>query len=161
MPAHCTLLYTPEDSQLQRFFARSGALDSTDLVNAHHAILQLSQEHGGEACALKDLVARSPLKRGKLAACLQLLASFGIVAPVGKGNWRLLDSEVERRQLERLADQSRERRAQQELRLAEMIQYAESDACCWNQVLAYFGEAIDPAAGCGRCHRCVPTPAAA
>ncbi len=161
LPARGTLLYTPADRHLQRFFARSGGVTSTDLVNAHHAIVQAAQETGSDEVGLGKILLRSPLKRGKLAACLQLLASYGIVAPMGKSDWRLLDAEVDRSQLERLADQSRERRAQQELRLEEMIQYAESSSCCWSRLLEYFGEDGSIVESCGRCDRCVSTPAAA
>ncbi|MGV3486374.1 MAG: RecQ family ATP-dependent DNA helicase [Planctomycetaceae bacterium] len=165
LPARCTLLYAPEDRLLQRFFARSGALDSTDLVNAHHAISQTLQDKAEDECSLKDIVQRSPLKRGKLAACLQLLASSGIVAPIGKSKWRLIDPNVERHQLERLADQSRERRAKQEVRLEQMIAYAEDRSCYWQRILDYFQDGpeaeMDLSTGCGRCDHCVATPAAA
>lgn len=161
LPARGTLLYTPADRQLQRFFACSGGVTSTDLVNAHHAFVQSVQDSGGDMVSLSEILLRSPLKRGKLAACLQLLASAGIVAPMGKNRWRLLDSEADRTQLERLADQSRERRAQQELRLEEMIEYAESGSCCWSRLLDYFSESTEDVESCGRCDRCVPAPAAA
>lgn len=161
LPARGTLLYSPEDRHLQRFFARSGGVTSTDLVNAQHAFVQAAEELGSDEVAFSEILLRSPLKRGKLAACLQLLASYGIVAPIGRSHWRLLDAEIDRSQLERLADQSRERRAQQELRLEEMIEYAESGSCCWGRLLEYFGESSEGLGGCGRCERCAPTPAAA
>ena len=156
LPAHCTLLYAPQDRHVQRLFARSGAFDSTDLVNAHHAVVQTCQEAEHDTCELKEILQRSPMKRGKLSGCLQMLASCGIVAPIGKGKWRLLQVEVERRQLEWLADQSRERREQQEVRLQQLIEYAEGASCRWQTILDYFGEGPADPAACRRCDQCVP-----
>lgn len=161
LPAHCTLLHAAEDRQLQRFFARSGALGSTDLVNAHHAIHRVCDETHADECHLKDIGKISPLSRTKLQACLQLLASRGVVAPISRSKWRLIEPEVERRQLEQLADQSRERRTQQEVRLQQMVEYVEAGGCHWRRVLDYFGEANSLADGCGRCDRCIATPAVA
>lgn len=161
LPAHCTLLHAAEDRQLQRFFARTGVLNSTDLVNAHHALHRVCDEMQVDECRLKEIAEISPLGRSKLQGCLQLLASGGIVAPMARSRWRLVEPEVERRQLEHLADQSRERRTQQELRLEQMIQYADDSSCHWRRILEYFGEASAISATCGRCDHCVATPAVA
>jgi ATP-dependent DNA helicase RecQ len=157
MPAQGTLLYAPEDRKLRRFFARRGGLDSTDLVNAHHALHQSTREQANHECQLKDVLLKSPMKRGKLTACLQLLASSAIVAPTGGNGWRLLIPDVDRRQLERLADQSRERLTQQEVRLQQMIEYAESQSCRWQRILDYFGEMPEALTSCNRCDHCAAT----
>ncbi len=156
-PASCTLLYSAEDRKLQRFFAKQGAMEATDLVNAHHALAQSCQaEQEGES-ALSDILPTSPLKRSKLVACLQQLASAGIVAPMGKNRWRLTTPDVESRQLEWLATRSRERLIRQEVRLQQMIAYAEKDACRWQTILDYFSETdcpSQPLSACGRCDYC-------
>jgi ATP-dependent DNA helicase RecQ len=154
MPASCTLLYSPEDHQLQRFFARSGTIDSTTLVNAHHAVCRCCEEQQSAHADLKSIAERGPLSRAKLQASLQLLASAGIVAPIGKSRWQLIEPQVERRQLEQLADHSRERRTQQELRLQQMIEYAESSHCRWNRILDYFAQDDAISEACGHCDRC-------
>ncbi|MGN6134246.1 MAG: RecQ family ATP-dependent DNA helicase [Aureliella sp.] len=157
LPARGTLLYAPEDRQLQKLFARGGELDSSDLVNAHHAAVQTAGEVEQNECDLKDILARSPMKRGKLSACLQLLASYAIVAPIGKNRWRLVQSQVEQRQFEWLADQTRERRHQQEVRLQQMTDYAEGSSCRWQKLFEYFDEQpSEPLPPCGRCDRCAP-----
>jgi ATP-dependent DNA helicase RecQ len=157
LAARCTLLYSTADRQLQKLFARGGVLGSSDLVNAHHALAQTCEEAAHDECELKEILARSPLKRGKLAACLQLLASYAIAAPIGKNRWRLLQQEVEPRQFEWLADQTRERREQQEVRLQQMTEYAEGSACRWSKLFEYFDEAPpEPLPPCQRCDQCVP-----
>lgn len=160
-PAHCTLLYAPADRQLQRFFARSGGLDSTDLVNAHHA-LQMAWSEGDGArreerlCSVQEIMKSSPHGRAKLMRCLQLLAGSGIVAPAGRSRWRLLQADVPRQQLERLAERSLERRSRQEVRLQQMVDYAESTSCYWRRMLSYFEPDEEPIGPCNRCDRCTP-----
>lgn len=155
LPARCTLLYSPADRDVQKLFASGGVLDSSDLVNAHHAIAQTSVDCLQNECELKDVLARSPMKRGKLTACLQLLASFAIVAPVGRNRWRLVQAEAEPRQFEWLADKTRERRLQQEVRLQQMVDFAEGNDCRWLKLFEYFGEEPpEPLPPCRRCDRC-------
>lgn len=155
LPAHCTLLYSSEDRQVQKLFASGGVLDSSDLVNAHHAIAQTARDAQQDECDLKDILTKSPMKRGKLTACLQLLASFAIVAPVGKNRWRLVQAEADQRQFEWLADQTRERRQQQEVRLQQMTDFAEGSDCRWQKLFEYFGEEPpEPLPPCERCDRC-------
>lgn len=154
LPARCTLLYAREDRNLQKLFARSGVLDSTDLINAHHALKQTCEALGSDECELKEVLARSPLKRTKLAICLQMLATTAIVAPIGKSRWRLVKPEVERRQLEWLEVQSRDRRENQEVRLQQMIEYAEGTTCRWHRILDYFSEESVVESACMRCDRC-------
>lgn len=161
LPAHCTLLYAPQDRQLQRFFAQSGRIDSTALVNAHHAVHRVCDEQQAEEADLRDACKISPLSRPKMQACLQLLASAAVVAPIGRSKWRLIEHEVDRRLLEQLADQSRERRTQQELRLQQMIEYAEQRSCYWRRILEYFGQSDEIVQPCARCDQCVTAAAVA
>ena len=41
-PARCTLLYDPEDRNLQRFFKGGRYPDDGDVVNAYHAVERLA-----------------------------------------------------------------------------------------------------------------------
>lgn len=157
--ARCTLLYHPQDSQLQKLFA-AGAIDSSQLTTAHHTLRQGIERFADEEGAVKlsQLREISPLGNSVLKQCLQLLASQGLVAPAGKGRWCCV-VEVDRDVMDRIADRARGRTEDRQVALRQMVEYAESRQCRWARLLDYFGDVPAPDRRC-QCDHCRSEPIA-
>ncbi|MBA4063886.1 MAG: ATP-dependent DNA helicase RecQ [Isosphaera sp.] len=151
-PARGVLLYDPADLKIQRFLGAGRYPDDTDLVNAYHALERLAD--GPEPPALADLVPISPLPKGRLKVCLDLLAARGVVKN-GDGHYRLLKRGLDRDQVAGEGRAYKERHERDREKLTRLTDYAEGRACRWRALLDYFGDA-DELSGprCGHCDRC-------
>ncbi len=149
-PARCTLLYDRTDLHLQKMFA-GGSIDSSQLATAHHT-LQLGVERWGEgdaAVTLAKLLEISPQGRTFLKQSLQMLASRGLVAPVGRGRWKSTVDEVPVSLLEQLATRARERTENRQIAVRQMATYSESSSCRWTSILNHFQD--ETATDCLQC----------
>ncbi len=148
-PAHCTLLYDPEDRKLQRFFQVGRYPDDADLVNAYHAVERLAERDA--APTLKEIQAVSPLRPGRTKVCLTLLAGQGLIERCRGDCYRLLKPGLPREVVAAASQSYRDRQEQDRLVLQRMIDYAERGGCRWQAVLEYFD---DDALLAGPCHHC-------
>ena len=148
-PSRCTLLYDPEDRNLQRFFQGGRYPDDGDLVNAYHTVARLA---GRPALpTLKELQAISPLKGGCLKVCLSLLIGRGIVERCQCDHYRLLMPDLSREAIAAAGRAYRDKEEQDRATLQRMVDYAEGGRCRWQALLEYFG---DDALMTGPCLHC-------
>ena len=151
-PAHCTLLYEAADAKVQRFFQVGHGPDESDLVNAYHALKKLTETN--EAPTLKELAAVSPVRHGRLRACLAVFIEQRIVRREAGDLCRLLEPNLTREEVTRAAQSHRELKETSDLKFRQMIDYAEKNSCRWRMLLDYFGCDELPEGSCGRCDHC-------
>ncbi|MCC9602098.1 RecQ family ATP-dependent DNA helicase [Stieleria sp. JC731] len=147
-PATCTLLYDQHDIGLRKMFA-GGEVESTEIATAHRAILNATQQAGcdEEVVSMKEIQRVSPIGRSKLKSIFHLLASRGIVAPVGRGRWQLLSQECDASLCDRLSNETRARSEQRQVNLRKMLEFADSPECRWQRIADHFGS-DESLAGC-------------
>ena len=152
-PARGILLYDPADLKLQRFFGRGRYPDDSDLVNAYHTLSRI--DDGEVPPTLAEVAAISPVPRGRLKVCLDLLAGRGVVGAEEGGRYRLVKRGLDRDQIARESQAYREREERDRAKLQSLVEYAEGRCCRWRSVLNYFGEDdVLPTMKCGHCDRC-------
>lgn len=154
--ANCTLLFDPADLAVVKMFA-GGHVDSAKLATAHHCLLKELEkcQDDSETVSLTDLTKISLLGRQSLKHCLQLLAATGLVTPVGRGRWQSLVGEIDHRVVDRVADASRQRAEDRQISVQQMVRFAESNSCRWEQILSHFESDSDDLTYC-RCEICDP-----
>jgi ATP-dependent DNA helicase RecQ len=152
-PARCALLFQDEDRRLQRFFAGGSGPSESDLVNAYHALERTAG--ASEPPTLTEVQAISPLSNGRMRACLALFTNLGIGERAARNRYRLLRRDVSREELARAVTSQRERRERNQIKLQQMLEYAQGSGCRWKRILEYFGTEELPAP-CGHCDVCVP-----
>lgn len=137
--SRCTLLYDPNDIDLRKMFA-GGMVEASKIMTAHHTLVRGVEEFGeAETVALSKLTPISPLGRGALKSCFQLLSSRGIVAPAGRGRWRLIDRDMDHAVADRLEESTRVRSEDRQVALREMVEFAEASCCRWEILREHFG----------------------
>jgi ATP-dependent DNA helicase RecQ len=154
-PARCTLLYDPEDRQLQRFFRIGRYPDDSDLVNAYHAVSRLADRPTPPS--QKEILTISPLKSARMKVCLTLLVAQGIVERGRGDRYRLLRPGLPREAVAAAGRSYRDKEDHDQATLQRMIDYAEGCGCRWQRLLEYFD---DDALLVGPCHRCDNDPPA-
>jgi ATP-dependent DNA helicase RecQ len=151
LPARCTLLYREDDQRLHKFFQSGRYPSAEDLVNAHHALKRLADTPP----RLEDVQSISPLPRTRLKVALNLFRSKRIVKEDLTGKYLLLEPDLTLDDLTRLARGFEERDEIDQLKLRQLLDYAEIRGCRWQYLLDYFGRDDDqPAAPCGHCDNC-------
>lgn len=151
--SHCTLLYAPEDTKLQKFFKSGRYPDESDLVNAYHALERLCAR--SELPTLTALEAASPLSKTRLRSCLAIFSSRGIVRRDARSQFHLLQTGLDRETLARAGRQFEERQERDLSKLQQMIDYAEGRVCRWKTILDYFDSDELASEACGHCDRCL------
>ncbi len=139
-PALCTLLYDPEDLKIQKLFA-SGSSDSCQLASGHHTLVRGLKDSGNfpdGSVAIKDLNKISPYGSTTLKRCFHQLASYGVVAPAGRGKWRCVLPEVRHSLFDQIARSGEERIEQAKWGVKAMQEFAESHGCRWQKILQTF-----------------------
>jgi ATP-dependent DNA helicase RecQ len=154
LPARCTLLFNPADKKLQAFFQAGRFPDGQDLVNVHHALKRLADSP--EPPTLAEVQAISPVGKGRLRACLNLLKRRAIVKEVEGGRYVLERPEMTPDELARSGQDERERDERERLKLQRMVEYAELRSCRWDFLVNYFGKDDVESNACGHCDRCAP-----
>ncbi|MHC5537914.1 helicase-related protein, partial [Singulisphaera rosea] len=151
-PARCTLLFDPSDKRLHAFFQAGRYPSGEDLINAHHALLRITD--GRDDATFADLAAVSPVGKTRLKLILNLFKRRGIVKE-DKGRLTLLHRETTPDDLGRMARAYRERDENDRLKHQRMLDYADLRTCRWRHMADYFGS-DEPSDACD-CDRCVPT----
>lgn len=140
-PAQCTLLYSPEDLQLQKMFA-GGHVDASELRTVHNAVVKATGGQPDSAVKLTQIREVCALSRNKLKSCLNLLASAGDVCPAGRGSWRLLSPEFSSRKAERISDKTIAAQEDRKVALQRLVDYCEADSGCrWSFIADYLSDA--------------------
>lgn len=151
-PATGVLLYDPADTKLQRFFGGGRYPGEADLVNVYHAVGRLADNPEPPTAA--EIQAISPVPKGRLKLCLDLLAARGVLRPAAAGRYALARRGLDRDQVAREARAYRDRQERDAVKLARLVEYAEGKGCRWHQVLTYFGDDTLPGGRCGHCDEC-------
>ena len=138
--ARCTLIFDRADIDLRKMFA-GGSIDATEIRSAHRTLALGVEKFGdGETVSLSKLKPISPLGPAKLKTCFLLLSSRGVVAPAGRGKWRLLRKELPSTRADLLAEETSVRAEDRQIALQDMINFAESSECRWARLREYFAE---------------------
>jgi ATP-dependent DNA helicase RecQ len=145
-PAHCVLLYCPQDRRIQAFFLGGRYPDGEDLKRL---LVALDENEGAK---MDDLAARARLSQRKTQVLLQQLRDVALVEEREAGFAATgtvpssgdLDAVVQRYVLRRVEDRRR---------LESIERYSESTMCRVRILSTYFGENAPPP--CGRCDNCL------
>jgi ATP-dependent DNA helicase RecQ len=151
--AFSALLYDPEDKKLLRFFQAKSYPDGDDLTNAHHTLKRLYKPRR-PAPTLPEIMAICPLSAARMRVCLSLFTARGVVQYRTGGRYGLLRPDMTRDELVRVGQSYQDRQERDLRKHREMVGYAESRACRWQTLLAYFGGEGLPDRRCGHCDYC-------
>jgi ATP-dependent DNA helicase RecQ len=148
-PALGTLLYHRDDQRLQKFFQGGRTVDDGDLVNAYHALEQFEQPP-----SFDELNAACPLSPTRLRHCLAIFTARNIVQADQREGLQLLQRGLARDSIARAAEAYKDRQHREQLKLAQMMEYAERGTCRWRRILDYFGSDELGDQPCGHCDCC-------
>ena len=139
-PARAALLYAPEDRSLQEFFIEQGSPSMQEAQELHRAISALGS--GNVWTTLDDLSLSMGSGSVKLKLAMAQLEQAGTLRHLGDDGVRMLIHASRWRPDAMVEIQGRaEARRQYRLRqLAQMIAYAESNACRRRILLDHFGD---------------------
>ncbi len=162
-PAHCILLYQPEDKRIQSFFlgGRYPTPEQTQSVAA--ALVAAYRAEGGEpvddpdelstTVALKTIATAAAAPAKKARVVLSFLKEIGFAAEApGQRFAPLAEVSPSLSELERATRRYEQKRAQDRARLQAMLRYTQSSLCRSRLLVTYFGYTDGPA--CGTCDNC-------
>jgi ATP-dependent DNA helicase RecQ len=157
-PAHCVLLYQPDDKRIQSFFlgGRYPTPEQTLAVSAALRTLGERQLAKGEGPpTLKALAEAADVPAKKTRVVLSFLKDAGYADEIGGTQFAPRGSEPpDAHALARAASRYEQKRTQDRARLASMLRYAQSHLCRNKLLLSYFGYNEDAAEACGTCDNC-------
>lgn len=143
-PAHCVLLYCPQDKRIQSFFLGGRYPDDDDVRRVVRAL------SAGRSKA-DDIAGAAALGLRKTQVLLTHLCEAGLVVESGDG-WVLAGAAPSSDEIEPIVRAYVVRRAEDRRRLEAVVRYCESTMCRARLLASYFGDAAPPS--CGRCDRC-------
>ncbi len=144
-PAHCVLLYCPQDRRIQTFFLGGRYPDGDDLARLLKALAD-----GGRQ--VDDLAGRAELSTRKTQVLLVQLRDAGFVAETDEG-YTPTGHALSERALADVVQSYVARRVEDRRRLEAVERYCGSTMCRVRILSTYFGEQAPPP--CGRCDRCL------
>ncbi|MDB5802061.1 MAG: ATP-dependent helicase RecQ [Rhodocyclales bacterium] len=156
-PARCVLLYCLSDARIHRFFMGGRYPDLPDLVQVYAALLALGTQEGVNQKRIEQQL-EGRLRVSKLQVALRLLTTHKLVSHDARGRYKLLKAQLTPDDLENLLVTYRERAEHDQRVLLQMEAYAQSTACRWLPLLAYF-HATPDRERCGNCDNCLRAPA--
>ena len=148
--ASCTLLFHRDDQKLHRFFQAGRYPSAEDLVNAHHALKRLVEQPP----RLDEIEAISPLPRTRLKVALNLFRGQGVVTEDLSGRYILHESDLTMDDMTRLARGYEDRDELDQVKLRQIVEYAEARKCRWRCLLDYFDSEEEIQETCGHCDNC-------
>jgi ATP-dependent DNA helicase RecQ len=153
LPSRCILFYQLEDRRTQQFFLGGKHPKFNDILAVYNALEALRA--GEVAVALQSVQEEaSAVARTKVRVILSLLKELKLVKELRGSRFRLLRSDVKRRELEELARRSEEKSAKDREKLERMMLYGQSAQCRWHLLHDYFGEPME-SERCGACDNCL------
>jgi ATP-dependent DNA helicase RecQ len=143
-PAHCILLYCPQDKRIQSFFLGGRYPDGEDVRRLVRALA------AGRKKA-DDIAGAAVLGLRKTQVLLTHLCDAGLLADSDDG-FVLTGAVPSADEVETLVRAYVVRRAEDRRRLEAVVRYCESTMCRARILASYFGDDAPPS--CGRCDRC-------
>jgi ATP-dependent DNA helicase RecQ len=159
-PAHCVLLYCPQDKRIQSFFLGGRYPDAEDV---RRLVRTLGEAAAGTRRGTADprlpngrkkpddIAIAAELGLRKTQVLLTHLCDAGLLVEEADG-FALTDSVPSSDEIETIVRGYVVRRAHDRRRLEAVVRYCESTMCRARILATYFGDASPP--GCGRCDRC-------
>ncbi|WP_425246319.1 RecQ family zinc-binding domain-containing protein [Streptomyces sp. NEAU-NA10] len=146
-PALAVLLYRPEDTGMQTYFAgRTPRRDAlSDVADAVH-------DHRGDPVGLDELRQDTGLSRNRVTAAVNLLEEADAVVTGEEGEVRPAPGVSPGRAAERAEQTAQAHRRTDRTRVEMARAYAETTGCRRHFLLGYFGEDLE--APCGNCDTC-------
>jgi ATP-dependent DNA helicase RecQ len=162
-PAHCILLYQPEDKRIQSFFLggryptpEQTQAVATALTAAYRAARGAPVTDADElttTVGLKAIAAAAQAPAKKARVVLSFLKEIGFAAEApGQQFAPLADEPPSLPELARATRRYEQKRAQDRARLQAILRYTQSHLCRSRLLVTYFGYVDGPA--CGACDNC-------
>jgi ATP-dependent DNA helicase RecQ len=151
--ARCTLLFQPADRRTQLFFLGGHYPKPDDAIPVYEALERLKAE---ESPAPLELIQESAsgVEKTKVRVILSLLKDANLVREHRGARYKLLAPGLSAQEIERMADQSRNRSEYDQEELERMAFYGRSPECRWKLLIDYFGENTEMTM-CGHCDNCL------
>jgi ATP-dependent DNA helicase RecQ len=167
-PAHCVLLYQPDDKRIQSFFLGGRYPTPEQTRSVADALFRLglppaTAESGKRAAAtaaapppdLKAIAEAADVPAKKTRVVLSFLKDAGYAREIGGTQFAPVGTAPpDLDALARAAARYEQKRLQDRARLQSMLRYAQSHLCRNKLLLSYFGYAEDAAEPCGTCDNC-------
>jgi ATP-dependent DNA helicase RecQ len=151
--ARCTLLYDLNDRRTQLFFMGGRYPKPEDVTAVYDALAMLCA--AGEAVSLSAVEAAAEgVAKTKVRVALSLLKDEALVAERRGARFQLRKAGVAHAEIERAAEQYRERGEKDREKLERVMLYGQSADCRWRLIHEYFGEEFESDA-CGHCDNCL------
>ena len=166
-PAHCILLYQPEDKRIQSFFLggryptpEQTQAVATALVEGYRAVTDADPPADADELTttvpLKSIAAAAQAPAKKARVVLSFLKEIGFAAEAPGQQFAPLDAEPPSLpELARATRRYEQKRAQDRARLQAILRYTQSHLCRARLMVTYFGYTDGPA--CGVCDNCQRT----
>ena len=151
-PSRCVILYREEDRGVQGYFLGGKYPDLDEAIATARIVNRMPLE---EKRPLDEIAEMAEVPRRKARIVLTLLKRHGMVREHRGGLWERLKPDVAAADLSRELQDYESRRAQDRVKLEEMVRYCRTAKCRTRLILAYFGEEHDEAWTCGHCDNCV------
>ena len=144
-PAHCVLIYCPQDRRIQTFFLGGRYPDADDLKRLVHVLKDGARK-------LDEIAARAALSLRKTQVLLVQLRDAGLVSESDEG-FSPTSATLSIGDLDQVVQSYVARRVEDRRRLEAVERYSGSTMCRVRILATYFGEQAPPP--CGRCDRCL------
>jgi len=150
-PAHCVLLYSPEDREIHEFLLSKSRIRPDQLFRLASALS--SWLYDGREPSVADLASTAGIARRVAQALLAVFESAGLVSleTGGSVEARVPSAEI-RRDSRLLVERFEHLRDRDARRLDAVEQYATTERCRAQQLREYFG--VPKGRACGRCDIC-------
>jgi ATP-dependent DNA helicase RecQ len=145
-PAHCVLLYCPQDRRIQAFFLGGRYPDGEDLKRLLVALDE------GTGARIDHLAEKAKLSQRKTQVLLMQLRDAELVEEREAG-FAATGNVPKRGDLDAVVQRYVVRRVEDRRRLEAIERYSESTMCRVRILSTYFGENAPPP--CGRCDNCL------
>ncbi|HVH12281.1 MAG TPA: ATP-dependent DNA helicase RecQ [Longimicrobium sp.] len=152
VPSRCVILYREEDRGVQGYFLGGKYPDLDEAIATARIVNRMPL---GEKRPVDELSDMAEVPRRKARIVLTLLKRHGMVREHRGGLWERLVPDVAAADLSRELQDYETRRAQDRVKLEEMVRYCRTAKCRTRLILAYFGEEHDEGWTCGHCDNCV------
>jgi ATP-dependent DNA helicase RecQ len=151
-PSRCVILYREEDRGVQGYFLGGKYPDLDEAIATARIVNRMPLE---EKRPLDEIADMAEVPRRKARIVLTLLKRHGMVREHRGGLWERLKPDVAAADLSRELQDYETRRAQDRVKLEEMVRYCRTAKCRTKMILEYFGETRDEGWSCGHCDNCV------
>ena len=147
-PSRCVILYREEDRGVQGYFLGGKYPDLDEAIATARIVNRMPLE---EKRALDEIAEMAEVPRRKARIVLTLLKRHGMVREHRGGRWERLAPDVAAADLSRELHDYETRRAQDRVKLEEMVRYCRTARCRTKMILEYFGEERPEGWVCGHC----------